>query len=199
MPTGYTAAINDGISFKDFAMNCARAFGACVTLRDEAGGGEVIPDRFEPSSYNLEALNKARSQLSAVLEMTPEEDERAAGKGYDDAETHRVMRIAEMAEQRRKYEAMLAAVRSWSPPTPEHVEYHAFMKSQIEQSIDFDCKTSYYETPTPRLTGPQWREQRLADLNRDISYHSKGHADEVRRAEQRTAWVQALRRSLEAA
>lgn len=33
MPTGYTAAIADGIDFKTFAMNCTRALGACVTLR----------------------------------------------------------------------------------------------------------------------------------------------------------------------
>lgn len=40
MPTGYTADIKDGIDFKTYAMNCARAFGACVMLRDEPGGGD---------------------------------------------------------------------------------------------------------------------------------------------------------------
>jgi hypothetical protein len=32
MPTGYTSAIADGIEFKDFALRCARAFGALVEL-----------------------------------------------------------------------------------------------------------------------------------------------------------------------
>ena len=36
MPTGYTADIKDGIDFKTYAMNCARAFGARVMLRELA-------------------------------------------------------------------------------------------------------------------------------------------------------------------
>lgn len=54
MPTGYTADIKDGISFETYAMNCARAFGACVSLRDKPSGGKVIPDAFEPSDLDVE-------------------------------------------------------------------------------------------------------------------------------------------------
>lgn len=35
MPTGYTDAIKDGISFNQFILSCARAFGALITMRDE--------------------------------------------------------------------------------------------------------------------------------------------------------------------
>lgn len=35
MPTGYTADIKDGITFRDFALRCARAFGATIMQRDE--------------------------------------------------------------------------------------------------------------------------------------------------------------------
>jgi hypothetical protein len=59
MPTGYTADIKNGISFKTFAMNCARAFGACVTLRDEPGGGDKIPEAFEASTYHAQQVEKA--------------------------------------------------------------------------------------------------------------------------------------------
>ena len=47
-------------------MNCARAFGACVELRDEPGGGDRIPEAFEPSDYHLKAVEKARSELGMV-------------------------------------------------------------------------------------------------------------------------------------
>lgn len=97
MPTGYTADIKDGIDFKTYAMNCARAFGACVMLRDEPGGGERIPDAFEPSDlfvrYHLKAVEKARVELAALDAMTPAECERAAAKAWDDAETSRLMRL----------------------------------------------------------------------------------------------------------
>lgn len=45
MPTGYTAAIKYGITFKEFALDCARNFGACISMRDEPRE-TPIPDEF---------------------------------------------------------------------------------------------------------------------------------------------------------
>lgn len=196
MPTGYTADIKDGIDFKTYALNCARAFGACVTLRDEPGGGDNIPDSFAPSDYNAKALNKARAELVALDAMTPAERERGAAKAWDDAETSRLMRLEDKRKQREAYEAMLEKVKAWTPPTTEHTGLHEFMRTQIEQSIDFDCVGDYDKTPTVRLTGGEWVAQRQVDLARDVAYHTKEHAAEVERANSRTAWVAALRASL---
>ena len=196
MPTGYTAAIKDGISFEKYALDCARAFGVCVTLREEPSGGENIPDEFTPSDYHAKAGQKARDELAALVAMTPEQRERSAAKAWDDAETARLMRLEDKRKQREAYEAMLAKVNAWTPPTPEHAGLHEFMRTQIEQSIDFDCGGNYGTTPTPRLTGEQWAAQEAARLNRDIAYHEKEHAGEVERASSRTAWVRALRAAL---
>ena len=196
MPTGYTADIKDGIDFKTFAMNCARAFGACVTLRDEPGGGNNIPDSFAPSDYHANALDKARAELVALDAMTPAERERGAAKAWDDAETSRLMHLEDKRKQREAYEAMLAKVKAWTPPTTEHADLHEFMRTQIEQSIDFDCGGNYGETPTVRLTGEAWAAERRASLARDVQYHEKEHAGEVSRAATRTEWVRALRAAL---
>ena len=40
--TGYTSKIAQDITFKDFVMSCARAFGALVTLRDKPSRGERL-------------------------------------------------------------------------------------------------------------------------------------------------------------
>lgn len=199
MPTGYTHDIKDGISFQAYAMNCARAFGACVTLRDEPGGGENIPDEFAPSDYHSKAAQTARIALDALLAMTPSERDRAASKAWDDAETSSLMRLEENRKQRAAYEAMLAKVNAWSPPTAEHAELHLFMREQIEQSIKFDCDGTYGTEPTPRLTGEQWASNEAARLNRDVAYHERNHAEEVERAASRSAWVKALRASLRGA
>lgn len=196
MPTGYTADVKDGISFKTYAMNCARAFGACVELRDEPGGGERIPDEFKPSDYHAKAGQRGRDDLAALLALTPEQRERNAAKAWYDAETARLMRLEDKRKQREAYEAMLAKVNAWEPPTPEHAGLHEFMRTQIEQSIDFDCGGDYGTTPTPRLTGEQWAAQEAARLNLDIAYHEQEHAAEVARAASRTAWVRALRAAL---
>ncbi len=194
MPTGYTADIADGIDFKTYAMNCARAFGALVELRDSPEA--PIPDEFKPSAYHADAIDKAKRELHAFALMTPAEHERAAAHAFDDAETARVVRLQERRELRAKYEAMLAKVNAWAAPTPEHVGYHEFMRTQIVQSIDFDCDESYYLKPTERKTGAEWAAARLAELQRDAAYHTKEHAAEVERAASCTAWVRALRQSL---
>jgi hypothetical protein len=49
MPTGYTAPIADGMTFEQFALGCARAFGALVTMRDEPSDAP-IPERLEPDT-----------------------------------------------------------------------------------------------------------------------------------------------------
>lgn len=196
MPTGYTADIKDGISFKTYALNCARAFGACVELRDEPGGGEKIPDEFKPSDYHAKAGQKARDELVALLVMTPDQRERRAAKAWDDAETARLMRLEDKRKQREAYEATLAKVKAWTPPTDEHKGLHQFMAEQIIQSIAFDCNVTYGTKPTTRMTGEQWAAQEAERLSRDIAYHKKGHAEEVERAASRTAWVKALRESL---
>lgn len=196
MPTGYTADIKDGISFSTFALNCARAFGACIMLRDEPGGGDKIPEAFEPSDYHAKAVARAQADLAAINDLTPAQRERQAAKAWDDAETSRLMRLEDMRKQRQAYTEMLAKVDAWAPPTSDHTHLKGFMREQIIQSIDFDCDESYSSTPTVRLTGEQWAAQRLEDLQRDIRYHQKEHAEEVKRTADRTDWVKALRASL---
>ena len=197
MPTGYTAAIIDGIDFKTFAMNCARAFGACVMLRDEQPGGDIIPDSFAPSSYHAEKLEQAKRDLVALDAMTPEELEKCATEAYETTEGYRLDALKMKVNQRALYEAMLEKVSAWTPPTEEHKGMKTFMADQITQSIDFDCSGSYYETPTARMTGAEWKQERSRTLVSDLEYHAKEDAAEQARAAGRTKWVQELRASLQ--
>ena len=57
MPTGYTDKIKDGITFKEYAMGCARAFGALITMRDNPAvllsGVEWRAAKLESVAHNL--------------------------------------------------------------------------------------------------------------------------------------------------
>lgn len=196
MPTGYTADIKNGIDFKTYAMNCARAFGACVSLRDDPGGGERIPECFEPSDYHLKAAEKARCDLSVLEAMTTEELERAASSDWEESEKRRLARLDDKREQRKAYEGMLAKAVAWKAPTPDHEGLRKFMCEQIEQSIEFDCSGDYDNAPAIRLSGESWADGRRATLLRDVQYHERKHAEEVKRAATRTAWVRALLEAL---
>jgi hypothetical protein len=198
MPTGYTAAIKDGIDFRTYAMDCARAFGACVMLRDEDGGGDKIPEAFAPSDYNAKALAKARADLAAVQAMSREDCALSAANAWQEHESYRLRVLAERADLRKKYETMLAEVKAWTPPTSEHFEFHKFMREQIEQSIVFDCSPdSSYLQPQPKQSGDAWRAKVVARLLRDIEYHERQNAEEIDRTRQRNQWIAALRESLQ--
>jgi hypothetical protein len=199
MPTGYTAAIKDGITFEQFAMNCARAFGACITLRDESGGGEKIPERFEPSDYHQRKLIEARDQIAEIDALTPDECEQRAAEEHRQNEALRCERLRENKALQQKYDQMLDSVNAWIPPSADHLKLREFMRDQIQQSAKFDCDTEFYSKPTQSLNGTEWKAQRIAKLQHDIDYHAREQAAEVGRTNQRNEWIRLLRESLQPA
>jgi hypothetical protein len=195
MPTGYTADIKDGISFKQFALNCARAFGALITMRDDPPDAK-IPEEFKPSTYHQEKIEELRKELRNLDKMTLLAASKAAERDWGKTETRRLEAIAEANALREKYLAMRAEIIAWTPPTPEHVELKKFMLEQVDNSISFDCHTKYFETPTP-IQGPvEWLDAQRERIHKSIKYHTEAHEKEVASSQGRTVWVQALRNSL---
>jgi hypothetical protein len=194
MPTGYTADIEKGITFQEYALSCARQFGALVTMRDDPHDAE-IPDVFEPSGYHTKAIVKAKAELVQLMNMSPEETEKQADAAFRKEEQSNADYRKKKATLRKKYEAMLVEAKAYVAPTPDHVNYRKFMIEQIEGSIDFDCSTSYDPKAT-RLTGEEWIASEIEKNSKSIGYHTKEHEKEVDRAVQRTGWVQEMKRSL---
>lgn len=201
MPTGYTAAIENGISFEQYAWSCARAFGALITMRDDPHDAP-IPERFEPSDYSRRSLAAAEAELAALANITPEEAQRRAEKERAEKILSNEDYIRKADALREKYDAMLAQVRAWQPPTPEHVEYKRFMEEQIVRSIDFDCGAKWSHDELAKLRaadapdGKEWLERTRKNLIERIGRCAKDWAEEQARTESRNQWVAALRDSL---
>jgi len=193
MPSGFTAAIADGIEFKDFAMQCARAFGALVTMGDEPMDAR-IPEEFQSCSYHLQRVSEARRRQVELEAMSPAAAETAAQRAYDEALQSRNKYLRDKANLRKKYQAMLLQVRAWQPPTTDHASLKEFMEKQITASIDFDCVV-HGETPELQ-SGAEWLAGQLRQVKDSLAYHSKHHAEEVRRAHGRSEWLRQLRESL---
>lgn len=200
MPTGYTAEIHDGkpITFPEFVMNCARAFGALALMRDDPADA-VIPDEFKPrTDYHDEQLVKHRAELARLEVMTPEQIVNAHADVRAGELRERTKDAVKNRDMRARYRAMLAEVEAWEPPTPDHVGLKEFMVKQITESIDFDCREGT-EFLWPRLSDDDpavWYEAQIAEAKRGITYATEERAKEIERAEQRTSWVRALRDSL---
>jgi hypothetical protein len=192
MSTGYTAAIKEGISFQEYALNCARAFGALVLMRDDPADAP-IPDTFEPSDYHFKALAESQKELSEINACSDEELEvRAEAKYRTDFEYYEKSKN-ERDELRGKYDAMLEMAKAYEPPTPEHTGYADFLVSQIVESIKWDCNPSI----PVKLTGAAYKEERLSKIKWSLDFHIKERDAEIKSAADRTTWVRELKKSLQ--
>lgn len=194
MPTGYTCNIEKGIEFKDFALSCARAFGACVTMRDDSSD-TPIPEKFQPSNYHAPKIKKAEKALKELRKITVKDAEALAEKEFSTKMKEYEKYNKEKNKLKQKYEAMLAKVNAWTPPSTDHFEFRKFMADQIKKSIEFDC--TIYPCEVKRLTGEKWIKKEKERILWDIDYHAKGYTEEKERVESRNTWVKQLRESLE--
>ena len=198
MPTGYTSQIKDGISFQQFAMSCAKAFGACIMMRDDPAD-KPIPEKFEAStSYNSEGLRKAQNELKRINGLSVEEGKREEEVKFTKEVQRQEQAIEKDRELMNQYRDMLRKVKQWQPPTSDFIKFKEFMVSQIEDSIKHDGMEDYYiENPIKKLTGEEWLAEKRKKALRDIDYHTKEYNAEIKRTNQRNKWIKDLRDSLE--
>ena len=196
MPTGYTSCIKDGISFEDFVMQCARAMGACVTMRDEPSN-KPIPNEFEVSPYNSDRLQEAKEKFQELKNLSLNELEQKAKNKYETKLKQKEEGIEENNKLRQKYNNMLIKVQNWKAPTNEYTGFKEFMIKQIKTSVEYDCSNSYYEQQHIHLlSGQEYFEEQHDKLLKDIIYHSEEEAAEIERVGQRNDWIKKLRKSL---
>ena len=196
MPTRYTEAINKGISFEKFVMQCARAMGACITMRDDSFGAE-IPERFEPSDYYQKRLKEAKETLKRLQKMSVADAQKQAKAEYKSEVVRWEKQIEESHRLNQKYTEMLSQVKQWQPPTPDHDGLKNFMVEQITSSINFDCNTEYYhDNPPQMLSGEKYLEKNTTSALRDIDYYKKQNREEIDRINSRNVWIKQLRNSL---
>lgn len=196
MPTGYTQCIEKGVTFKDFALNCARAFGACVTLRDNSTA--PIPKEFKPSDYHKKEAAKNKKRYEQVKKLSTAMCSAEAEREYTVELANRARDLQRNTKLRKAYEDMRTQVNEWKCPDT-HVELKNFMINQIDISVDSD---DYYKKELEKikrkgaLSGEAWRTEKLSEIQRDIRYDMDEYQKEVERVADRNKWLKELRESL---
>lgn len=195
MPTGYTAGVADGTvtEFKDYALMCARNFGACIMLRDEPLSS-VIPE-FQPSSWNEGQLEATRKEYEKWCEMIMEERLALYHREIEEKKKRNAAYRQEVAEKKERYSAMLEKAKKFNPPTAEHREYAKFIVEQLEESIQFDCSGWCHEDES--LPFDEWERKRSESLVERIGYHAKKWEEEKAMTESRNNWIRRLREAIE--
>lgn len=192
MPTGYTDPVRSGeiTTLKEFGLLCARAFGATILMRDEPLD-KPIPV-FEPSDYHLKAKERAEARLVELRTKTDTELEAEIAADYEARCESRNRYLNRATIERARYEAMLVQVETLEVPE-SHAEFKNYMRSQLTESIEHDCDSSYYRDPPKTYTVEEWRSQQIESAQWDVDYHEKGYAEEVERVRGRNEWIATLR------
>ena len=187
--TGYTQSVKDGTvtDFRTFALQCARAFGACVEQRDEAGN--ALPKLSVASDYHAVALAEAERRMTELEALTPEQVQERSQAAFAEAVQRHLERVREQGLEQARYAKMLDAVERWTPPTPEHQGLKDFMREQLCGSITFD----HYKWEPPKAeSGADWIAKERESASRDMTYHREEGRKEAARVAERNAWITAL-------
>jgi hypothetical protein len=201
MPTGYTSTIKDGISFENFAIKCARNFGACIALRDESS--DVLPTidniKFENNDYHQKQLEEAKSELLYCETCSDQDWKISFHKHLKTLFSHHKREISKSKKLLTQYNEMLAKVEDWIPPTHDHVELKKFMKNQLIVSIDHDCDISYHEDAlisAAKLTLREYKENKMKTAKYNVSYRSREIKLDKQRNSKHVEWLKKLLDSL---
>lgn len=194
MPTGYTYKIidGDGVTFKQFAMECARAFGALIELRDE-------PEEIKPSTHHADELVKLKKEWSDWVDKTLQE--RLAW-----AEERKASTVAGCKSSVQKHESnrikllsMRLAVTEWVPPSSDHEGLKSFMLEQIDSTMTYDGDLAFsqkYLKQAEDKDPAEYVVEHEESIVSSITYHEKNLREEITRCADRTRWIKQLRASL---
>ena len=191
MPTGYTEDIYNGknVTFKDFALKCARAFGACVHQRED--NIDDPPKLKKPDiAYYEDKLKKAK----AFKKPTKAEYNLYIAKETEYLE----IELAKNEKRLADYKAMLVNVKNWLPPTKEHFRFKEFMMEQLNGSIYADS-SEYYVKELKRiksLTYKDYCDILKTDAKNDIVSYIDEIKKEKARTEKSNKWLTELFKSL---
>lgn len=194
MPTGYTSDIYEGknISFRDFALKCARAFGACIEQRDDDLNDKPKLIEKTKDNYHITKLNEAKNWKKPT---------KAEFDTYVKKQTAFCNeKLDKQNKLKTSYQKMLHKANNWTPPTKEHEGLKKFMIEQLNGSLDFDCSNDYYERELEKLQNYTYKEyvKDMSDSNkRDIAYYTEQLKKENERVDNRNEWISALYKSLD--
>lgn len=193
MPTGYTVAFTErDVTFREYALTCARAFGACIMQREESLSEP--PKHREVSEYYQESIDHDMREIARFLSLSREQQiAEMDAAAEEDRRYRREARAAALALEVR-LRATLGQVSAWQPPTPAHEKYKEFMIEQINSTLEFDCAPRDYRDPEKvTATSP---EEHLAKLKSNLDYSIRSRDEERERCRAANAWIDALYASL---
>lgn len=172
MPTGYTADVADGkvTDVREFAARCARGFMPFIHMRDDSWDVPLRMPTAPDNSYEVRSLEDAKRELREWQTSTEEEKYARWSTYVHETEKRNNEAIIEKNETEARYRKMLAQVQEIDAPGNVQ-SFKDFLVSQLEESIKFDCNTSYYNSKP--LSYSEWYDMENEAVLRTVIYREK--------------------------
>ena len=193
MATGYTHPVIEGeiTELKDFAMLCARAFGACITMRDESLDTK-IPDEFTPSTqYYDDEIETTIVEIDMLSALDPSKYEELAQAAYDESYAEYLKSQEDSKRENAALDLMMEKVKKWTP-SEDLIGLKKFMIEQLDISGN-----RYHLTAPKRQTGDEWFKNELEYKCDHLKHCTESRNKEIERTKQRNEWIRKLRTELE--
>lgn len=194
--------VDQNQTFEEFMISCAKGFGAVIMMRDMDGDEEItIKNISESSDYHLNEIAQAEKELTRLQNMSSEEralyGETTRQKEIESINECMATRRAELDICKNT----LSKVKSWTPPTDDHISYKDTIVKWMEETLKNEemGPDSYYEKERKLLqkSSPMSIYQRdVQQIKEDIVYHDEALAKEKARNAERISWTSALFKSL---
>jgi hypothetical protein len=189
MPTCYTSEIEKGQSFKEFALRCARNFGALMHMREDPLDANIYPPVVPDYYTNTDFIEKCCADIDKAMNASDEEIiatiEKLRADHEADQEKSRVLRD--------QYRAMAAQVREWDAPV-QYWNVKDFMLEQLKISEPVDCCFYPFEVQTdPKL----FRCDLIEKATKKMRYYFEEREKHRIRCEESSRWIAGFLESIE--
>lgn len=191
MHSFYTEILMDPekeVTFRDFALRCAHAFGALSHLQ------EVVLDPMPPEEdpYFQQRLDRTKERLTRLEGLLAEDISREAEAYNERQQEQWKAEVGRSMRDKRQCRKMLAEVEAWVPPTEDHVQLKDLMRDQIKTILAMTRSSQ----PPSILSASQWYTQEISQAKNAVANATQGLQQEKDRVQKATEWILRLKESL---
>lgn len=96
-----------------------------------------------------------------------------------------------------RYLKILSEVKQWEVPSDKHKGLKKFAIQQLEDSMNADCDTSYYDNQVIKMESiKEYRQKQIDRYEQDVKYYTEHNQGEIDSTNERNLWIKQLRDSL---
>jgi hypothetical protein len=151
-----------------------------------------------PSEYHVNRLQTEKEELERMKSISDEELTQELELKYKEDLKYYEEKLERSQKNLGKLNSMLESVKSWTPPTEDHVGLKEFMIDQLEITIRSEGHLPYYLDQlinTQRkidegIDPKAYREERIKEIEENIFDHEVEIQKDLERCEKANLWME---------